>query len=280
MRHTIIAVFDNRSDAQGSIDELLDSGYPRQDMRLSEGDPAAPPSRHTGGESLVESIKHFFVDIFGTDRHEHALMYEEAIRRGNYVLTLTVDNEPDAERAADIIERFRPLDLDDYRQHWLGGRTHAGRGDLRVDAGARQQADAGSQQKVGPGGQGASAAKPASTVNPESLRDGVRIYRHGVPAPAKADEQGGYGDPFAERDDDVIFRSHWSIVYASADGDYEDYAPAYRYGLSMAKSELYGGRAWPEVEQQLKTDWEKRNPGSAWERFKAAIRHGWERIAH
>jgi len=28
----------------------------------------------------------------------------------------------------------------------------------------------------------------------------------------------------------------------------------------------------------LRSDWESRYPSSAWEKFKAAIRHGWERI--
>jgi hypothetical protein len=37
---------------------------------------------------------------------------------------------------------------------------------------------------------------------------------------------------------------------------------------------------WKDVEPQLRSDWEGRNPGSAWQKFKAAIKHGWERITH
>ena len=78
-------------------------------------------------------------------------------------------------------------------------------------------------------------------------------------------------------DDDAYFRGHWTSNYAN-DGAYEDYAPAYSYGSSMARSELYRGRPWNDVEGPLRSDWESRNPNSGWEKFKAAIRHGWERI--
>ena len=36
MRHTLKAVFDRRSDAQHVLDALLESGYPRADMALSD----------------------------------------------------------------------------------------------------------------------------------------------------------------------------------------------------------------------------------------------------
>ena len=38
MRHTLKAVFDQRSDAQHALDALLASGYPRADMALGEDD--------------------------------------------------------------------------------------------------------------------------------------------------------------------------------------------------------------------------------------------------
>jgi hypothetical protein len=47
----------------------------------------------------------------------------------------------------------------------------------------------------------------------------------------------------------------------------------------MARSDLFRGRPWNDVESQLRTDWEGRYPGSAWERVKAAVRHGWERMS-
>jgi uncharacterized protein (TIGR02271 family) len=78
--------------------------------------------------------------------------------------------------------------------------------------------------------------------------------------------------------DDAYFRGHYTSNYASAGGTYDQYAPAYSYGSSMARSDQYRGRPWNDVEGSLRTDWESRNPGSTWDNFKAAVRHGWERI--
>ncbi len=69
------------------------------------------------------------------------------------------------------------------------------------------------------------------------------------------------------------YRQHWQENYGSLGGRWEDYAPAYEYGSTAASSTLYQGRDWNSVEPELRSDWESRHPGSAWERFKDSIRH-------
>jgi uncharacterized protein (TIGR02271 family) len=81
---------------------------------------------------------------------------------------------------------------------------------------------------------------------------------------------GGYADY------DSDFRTHWQTNYSSAGGTYEDYQPAYRYGSTLASDDRYRGRSWNDIETDARQDWETRNPGGTWERFKAAVRHGWE----
>jgi uncharacterized protein (TIGR02271 family) len=80
--------------------------------------------------------------------------------------------------------------------------------------------------------------------------------------------------------DDEFYRKHWQGNYATAGGTYYEYAPAYRYGSEMAGSDKYRGRAWNDVEKDLRSDWDTRSGGGAstWERFKAAVRHGWDRV--
>ena len=79
-------------------------------------------------------------------------------------------------------------------------------------------------------------------------------------------------------DMDAGFRSDWERNYRALGGSYEDYAPAYRYGHTLSGDARYAGRRWDEIEPDLRSDWERQHPGSAWERFKAAVRHGWERV--
>jgi len=128
MQHTLVAVFDNRSDAQSAMDELLASGFSRTDVNVSSADPTGQTSSLSGDvpgidqtheEGIGASIKHFFSGLFGSDSDTHASRYSDAVTRGHHVLTLTTQSEPEVERAADVIERFGPVDIDE--RHDLTG---------------------------------------------------------------------------------------------------------------------------------------------------------------
>ncbi|MDM5180442.1 YsnF/AvaK domain-containing protein [Massilia sp. DJPM01] len=361
MEHTLVAVFGHRGDAQQALDDLVGAGFSRQHVRLSDGG----PGRAAGAgeeQSFGSGIKHFFTELFGGDRSEPARMYSEAIARGHYVLTVTAPNEPEVERAADIVERHGPVDIDEHARQWQGAMQG---GDAMRGQALSQQSASGSSQGGGAGSaQGAAMAGSRqraadSTAIPviqeelkvgkrEVQRGGVRIYQRIVETPvsesiglreehinverravdkmvdpadiaafqentielretaeeavvektARMVEEVIIGKQVTQRqeqindtvrhtevdieqiapDDDAYFRGHWSSNFARGGGSYDDYAPAYRYGSSMAGSELYRGRPWEEIEPGLRTNWEARNPGSTWEKMKAAIRHGWERM--
>jgi uncharacterized protein (TIGR02271 family) len=160
MQHTLIAVFDNRADADRAQDDLLMAGFKRDCVKISNSDPTGITDSVGGGstatgstvgeadthrEGLGASIKHFFSDIFGTDNSEHAQRYETAVSRGHHVLTVTTDSEPEVERAADVVERHGPVDIDEKHAEWTGGtRPEAmrasGAGGLQQSAGLSQQA--------------------------------------------------------------------------------------------------------------------------------------------
>ncbi len=111
MHHTLVAVFDNRGDAESARDDLLASGFSQQEVRLSMGDGGRTDS-HAGAASteladsepehhtLGESVRNFFRDVFGTDDSVHAEKYSAAVSRGNHVLTVNAADEPEVERAA------------------------------------------------------------------------------------------------------------------------------------------------------------------------------------
>ena len=361
MQHTLVAVFDNRADAQRALEELVSAGFSRDQARLSEGDPTGEAAADTNirsqpeDTSWVSGIRHFFSDIFGTDRSEDARIYSEAIQRGHYVLTLSAATMPEVERAADLVERFGPIDIDEHAAQWAGQQPAPSSGARQFSQPASQQYAQGAQDSTPPRGSQQRADTTAIPVVQEELkvgkrqveRGGVRIYqrvvetpvsesvdlreehvnveRHAVNRPvdpgdavfqettielretaeeavvektARVVEEVVVGKEVTERNeqvsdkvrrteveveqlapsDEAYFRGHWTSNYANLGGTFEDYAPAYTYGSTMARSDLYRGRAWNDVESNLRTDWEARNPGSAWEKVKAAIRHGWERI--
>jgi uncharacterized protein (TIGR02271 family) len=81
--------------------------------------------------------------------------------------------------------------------------------------------------------------------------------------------------------DDSYYRSHFQSNYGTTGASYDDFAPAYTYGSQMRGDSRYSSRQWDDVESDLRTDWETRNAGrtgSTWEKMKAAVRHGWDRM--
>jgi uncharacterized protein (TIGR02271 family) len=103
-------------------------------------------------------------------------------------------------------------------------------------------------------------------VNVENLNEGSA----GRTSPAARDYS------TSNYDDD--FRRDFESRYASGGGTYDDYAPAYQYGYQAASDPRYQGRSWDQVESDLRSDYGRRYPNSAWERFKDSIRYGWDKV--
>ncbi|WP_233833430.1 hypothetical protein [Paraburkholderia sp. ZP32-5] len=74
------------------------------------------------------------------------------------------------------------------------------------------------------------------------------------------------------------FRAHYDEQYAAENARYEDYVPAYRYGAEIGKDTRFRDRPWEDIEAEARRHWETTSPDSTWERFKLAVRHGWERV--
>ena len=271
MAHTLAAVFTVRDMAERARHDLITAGFPGASIRLhdagSDDFSTTENIRRDDGDSMLDSIKHFFTDLFGSHADRH--IYAEAVRRGHVVLTLEGASDADIQRATDIVERYAPLDIDAHAEHWrAGGWQGAPQNDSAMRQGASMQSGASSQQgsmNEAPGSQ-QFASDMASPPLPSSAGANARRY-------PGADNLPGTSD-----DDEQYYRSHWSATYVATGARFEDYDPAYRYGRSMANSDSYRGRPWDEVEADLRSKWEHTYPQSAWDNFKAAVRHGWERI--
>jgi uncharacterized protein (TIGR02271 family) len=447
MQHTLIAVFEQRTEAQQALDALLGAGFPAEHTRMTEDKAAstATPgaarptlfanrdldtsnahiegtttdSTYQEGTSIGSSVRNFFNDLFGNERDRETRLYTSAVERGHFVLTVRTDSEPEVERAADIVEGFGPIDIDEKSEQWgldSGSSEPLRAGSAAQQPSAQQQSSSFAQQSAGAvggaggagaaGGVGAAGSAGASgaagrggpagptasasatgaagagapqgrgqyqgsqlqateqrqgetTAIPviqeelnigkrEVSRGGVRVYQHLRETPvdqtvglreehvrvdrratdklvdpadidafkdttielrevdeeavvskqARQVEEVRVGKDVSQREEHIhdtlrrteveverlpeestgSFRSHWDTHYASAGGKYEEYEPAYRYGSEARGSAQYRDRPWEEVESDLRSDWERRHPGSAWDRFKAAVRHGWDRL--
>ena len=73
-------------------------------------------------------------------------------------------------------------------------------------------------------------------------------------------------------------RNYNTRPYVEPGAQYDEYAPAYRYGWESRGR--YSGRKFDEVESDLQRDWDRNRSGShlTWDKAKGASRDAWDRI--
>jgi hypothetical protein len=303
MTHTLAAVFETRAEANRAKDELIHSGYGRDTITVSDSGSVAGTPRINDDESILGSIKQMFSQLLGRE-HADRHVYAEALNRGHVVLTVETSGMEAADRAADIVEEFNPIDIDEHETMWrASGWTgaellHGGAGAPQAGPGALQSAPeqhgirhreeavdfARSEQgKLTPGSMqrgdavAPSIAEVTTPISEQSTvqRSGMRIYPRD-PGPNQDSLRILRGD---DDDADVAyFRSHWEKTLSYTGGTYQEFDPAYRYGESMAGNPGYRDKPWDEAEPELRSAWQSSYPQSSWDKFKAAVKAGWEKV--
>ena len=317
MAHTLAAVFDDRKDAEGARDQLINAGFDRSCIRLNDSNSRFADASNTGASSaslgtsstsarsdddergFMDSVREFFSGLFGEEDDRH--VYTEAVSRGHVVLTVQTGTQDEIERAADLVEACGPIDIDERQSQWTSsGWTGAAaastamsrQATASMQSGGRDvqgSSTASSQQRMESAGsvQGspASGGRAFPGIDEDQGlgtrpldRGGVRLFSQpGARLGENLPDHAQIGSQTFSGASDDQFRLHWQSNLASS-GTYDEYAPAYQYGYTMAGNDTYRGRQWDEAETGLRSDWERQHPGSAWEKFKAAVRHGWERM--
>ena len=84
-------------------------------------------------------------------------------------------------------------------------------------------------------------------------------------------------DPTAE---DAYWRENYNKrPYVESGARYDDYGPAYAYGLSAYSR--YPGRSFDELDPELSRDWDNARGSSSlgWDRARGASRDAWQRVS-
>ncbi|SAK91445.1 hypothetical protein AWB76_06669 [Caballeronia temeraria] len=126
-----------------------------------------------------------------------------------------------------------------------------------------------------PGERGAARAVGSS---PDPVLASAGTQAGGPVGPAPTANPQNVPNEYMEYEED--FRADYESRYSATGEPYEDYQGAYRYGATLGNDDRFRSRAWDDqMEYEMRRDWETRNPGGdTWDRFKAAIRHGWDRV--
>jgi hypothetical protein len=280
MAHTVVGVYDDYTQAQKAEKELLESGFPRHMVQIGAAadSPAArrallrdtERANHQGEERW--SVGNFISMIFGNDtKDEHVDIYSEAIRRGSCLLSVDADDDQQKLKAADILNRYDPVDIDERASNWRRD------GWSKYDNTAPKFSD----QDIERERSAYASTRQENTQANTGSSNRVRIFQRPTGQHTRAQhpsaintQQQMQADFGNEAADESEYRSHWQSTYGDQGGRYEDYRPAYRYGRTLSSDEKYHGRHWNDIEPEARRDWESKNSDSPWEKVEKAVRFG------
>ncbi|MEP7214007.1 MAG: YsnF/AvaK domain-containing protein [Acidobacteriota bacterium] len=122
MTHTVVGLFNSRSDAQAAMQELTSNGFIKEDIDLSNrsfadtGTGTADTKTGTdydGGEGIGDRIANFFNSLFGDDEAT-ASSYTNAASDADAILTVQVDSDERARKAQEILDRHDAMDVNEH----------------------------------------------------------------------------------------------------------------------------------------------------------------------
>jgi stress response protein YsnF len=114
MAQTVIGFFDNYTKAQSAVEQLTTAGISRDRIDISSGGSAEGTSHGSGSSShdSESGISRFFRNLFGDD-NDTANRYSRVGQSSQAIVTVHAQSEDEAERAADLLDDFGAVDVDE-----------------------------------------------------------------------------------------------------------------------------------------------------------------------
>lgn len=118
MSTTLVAVFNQHSDARDASRKLQSAGIEVQSICLNGGDSSVEQVQtRTDNDKEPGAISLFFSDLFGSnDDKSDATRYTDAASRGSSVLTVSVMDESRVEEISDLLNECGAIDVDERAQ--------------------------------------------------------------------------------------------------------------------------------------------------------------------
>jgi len=126
MTHTIIGLFDNKTEAQSAMQELVAAGFAKENIDVSNRrydettTDTATTMTDTGG-----GISGFFNSLFGDDTTE-ASKYSNVATDTEAILTVQTDSEERAKQIAGILDRNGAVDVDERANQYQASYAQSG----------------------------------------------------------------------------------------------------------------------------------------------------------
>ena len=129
MTHTVVGLFDDRDDAQSAMEELIEEGFVKENLDLSNRRLDGPDEDNiVEGEKpgIGDRISNFFNSLFGGDETT-ARNYTYAAEQAEAILTVHADSDERAELAQEILDRNGAMDIDERSEEIARGAAATGR---------------------------------------------------------------------------------------------------------------------------------------------------------
>jgi hypothetical protein len=270
MRQTVLGVYDNYADACSAQRALGEAGVAPADIAVYSMSVAAPvekgPRVYAPGSGGVQhripvfdQLDQLFAQLFKQGEYPPETEdYKEFVRRGGAVVSADVP-EMQVDLARDVMRRAGAADIDERSRAWWAEPAQAATPEgaqpdssAAVRAPSRQYGPAVAPNTVG--------GMQQVTTRPQATQSRPPIERQ-----QQTSAKGLVGDPVMGTPlDDEISRDE-----SPKDYDADDMKTGAPDGLYRR---AYLPRTTPLYDER------NRRQASGWDRFKAAVRHGWERV--
>ncbi|WAK02341.1 YsnF/AvaK domain-containing protein [Methylobacter sp. YRD-M1] len=206
MNQTVVGIFDDPSDAQDAVQQLLVHGFSRADIDISIQESV----------ENEDKISNFFTSLFGSDEGRS---YTAAARQCGAIVTVHTGSEDEAMQAAEILDDAGALDLDEQVGQYQAGVTGQQRPMAGSTTGEKAIPIVEEQLNVGKRevetGRVRLRSKIIERPVEEHLRlreEHVHVERHAVNRPATEADMAG----FKEGEIEIVERSEVPVVSKEA----------------------------------------------------------------
>lgn len=122
MTQTVIALFNNATEAKRAVDTLVDQGFQRSNVDISRGNTDDNYYNDDSSRDTNESgISRFFSSLFGDN--DDADKYTRVAERNSSVVTVHAGSIEEARRAADILDASGAMDVNEKAAEYGYGTT-------------------------------------------------------------------------------------------------------------------------------------------------------------
>lgn len=303
MSKIVIGLFDRFEDAQAAVRDLMNSSFRGQDIRWFANNTRGQWTQNVTSDSFSERFsEEVGMPMNASDGLMDNLVnagipdgqareYVEGVRRDGILVSVVTSNEM-AQTAADVINRYHPVDIKQRVSQWGQGSTawsdvnrdqEVGRLNNEAVPQVRTEQPRDDQEigvlnnEIAPQSETEipNAGREIGVVNnearPEMDTELPPTHQEIGRLNNEADETG-----FSEYD--AYFRNHYNSNYANTSFTYDQYRPYYEYGYELANDPRYRGRDWSQIEFDARQDWERNHPGARWDDFRAAVYEAWMRV--